>query len=193
MAMKYFMSFFCFSVSTGVQQGSIHGESKQSQSRKAIIRMLGKEHFRFTIIPSSKSSFFRRAHKDFHVFLARSVGCDIKFYFLSSNYPRRRNARKTIKLSLSAQPESTLTSELNDIDWRVWAFQCHKQKPLNFMCTINCQLWSVGMTSIGCSKIPGKSFYYKRKSFVALKICFHSDLFPSPTTKKRLNFNCYRQ
>lgn len=27
----------------GVQQGSIHGESKQSQSRKAIIRMLGKE------------------------------------------------------------------------------------------------------------------------------------------------------
>jgi hypothetical protein len=32
---------FLFSF-TGVQQGSIHGESKQSQSRKAIIRMLGK-------------------------------------------------------------------------------------------------------------------------------------------------------
>lgn len=26
----------------GVQQGSQHGESKQSQARKAIIRMLGK-------------------------------------------------------------------------------------------------------------------------------------------------------
>lgn len=27
---------------SGVQQGSIHGESKQAQSRRAIIRMLGK-------------------------------------------------------------------------------------------------------------------------------------------------------
>lgn len=30
---------------TGVQQGSIHGESKQTQSRRAIIRMLGKIFF----------------------------------------------------------------------------------------------------------------------------------------------------
>lgn len=32
---------FCVLI-PGVQQGSQHGESKQSQARKAIIRMLGK-------------------------------------------------------------------------------------------------------------------------------------------------------
>lgn len=37
------MNKFNFHVLSGVQQGSIHGESKQTQSRKAIIRMLGKE------------------------------------------------------------------------------------------------------------------------------------------------------
>ena len=36
-----FFSFSWISLDKGVQQGSIHGESKQSQARKAIIRMLG--------------------------------------------------------------------------------------------------------------------------------------------------------
>lgn len=40
------------------------------------------------------------------------------------------------------------------------------------------------MTFNWCSKIPRKSFYYKRKSFVALEIHFHSDHFPSPQQQK---------
>lgn len=42
---SHFTTEIIFSPS-GVQQGSLHGESKQSQSRKAIIRMLGKDTLR---------------------------------------------------------------------------------------------------------------------------------------------------
>lgn len=96
------------------QQESNRDRYMANRSSRSHARQLSecwvRNDFDLRSFPLQSLPFFRRAHKDFHVFLARSVGCDIKFYFLSSNYPRRRNASKTIKLSLSFQPESTFDS-----------------------------------------------------------------------------------
>lgn len=53
---------------SGVQQGSIHGESKQSQSRKAIIRMLGKK--------------MPRKQSEFTTFPVKGIFCTIKSFML---------------------------------------------------------------------------------------------------------------
>lgn len=91
------MNNFKFHLLSGVQQGSIHGESKQAQSRKAIIRMLGKEMLR----KHSEFTTFRR--KKLSAPIKSFVLCSLfwceqhKLLFLSSNY-FKRNSRLTIKL-----------------------------------------------------------------------------------------------